>query len=588
MALLPNGPAMPDNDDRHGLMDLKLKKRFSRCARPQTLQGEYLRHPRSKRFSLDIMSRRVRSALLVAAVLAASLSIAQAFPQDAQPTSAKPGSQSYTLDGIVINPLTGKPISGAKAQITGSPVFAWSGPDGRFHFENIKSAQVSLEVEKQEFFWQKTPSQLFSGFIRIVNLGGESPQVIVNLVPAAVISGRLVDPDGKPVANSELRLVHSYIWEGLKTARIRSSAVTNSQGGFRFDWLTPGTYYVRADPGDGWWGEDRPGSPNNPYWEGYPITYYGGGRDLKTASPITVDFGQQVKIHFQLPQAQLFYQVSGRVVGLAPESGFSVWFAGPDGQKDYCWCLPNPPGPKGHFAMNVPAGHYNVHADMRRLGDLQGVAVRRVDVTGDITHLLLTVKPLLTVPVHVQPTRWPVANIDLIGMSGPFVARGVPVSVGPPAGPYEMLHPGPGTYRAEITVREPWYVASARSGDTNLLAENLTVTAETPVQPIEIVLQRDIATINGNISFDGKPASGVVLLIPKSAPRRAVTISVGPTGEFQMANLPPGEYGAYALDRIDGLAYADPGVMRKYSSGEKLLRVPPNGNVTLNIELQKF
>jgi len=92
------------------------------------------------------------------------------------------------------------------------------------------------------------------------------------------------------------------------------------------------------------------------------------------------------------------------------------------------------------------------------LGDLQGVAVHRVDVTGDITHLLLTVKPLLAVPVHVQPTRWPVANIDLIRMSGPFVARGVPTSVGPPGGPYEILHPGPGTYRAQITVREPWYV----------------------------------------------------------------------------------------------------------------------------------
>ncbi len=45
MALFPNGPAMPDNDDRHGLTDLKLKKRPSRYASPQTLQGEYLRHP---------------------------------------------------------------------------------------------------------------------------------------------------------------------------------------------------------------------------------------------------------------------------------------------------------------------------------------------------------------------------------------------------------------------------------------------------------------------------------------------------------------------------------------------------------------
>ena len=546
---------------------------------------------RRQRFGLSVTSRRVRSALLTAVVFAGSLYIAQAIPipQDVQPATARSEAQSYTLDGIVINALTGKPISGAKAQLTGrSPVVAWSGPDGKFHFENLKSAQMGLQVEKQGFFWQKTPSQLFSGFIRVVSLAGKSPQVIVKLVPAAVISGRLVDPEGKPVANSILRLVHSYIWEGLKTARVRSSAVTNSESGFRFDWLTPGTYYVRAEPGDGWWGRDRPGSPNHPYWEGYPVNYYGGGRDLKTASPITVDFGQHVKIHFRLPKAQLFYQVSGRVAGLTPEAAFSVWFAGPDGQKDYCWCLPNPPGPKGHFAMNVPAGSYNVHADMQRLGDLKGVAIRRVDVTGDITNLLLTVRPLLAVPVDVQPTRWPVANIDLIRMSGPFVARGVPTSVGPPAGPYEILHPGPCTYRAQITVREPWYVASARSGDTNLLAENLTVSAEAPVQPIEIVLRHDVATIDGNVSFNGKPAPGVVLLIPQSRPRQAVSIPVGPNGEFRMDSLPPGEYNAYALDDVDELEYAIPEVMNKYKPGEKGVRVPPGADVSLDLELQKF
>lgn len=108
---------------------------------------------RRHRFDLDVMSRRVRFVLLAAAVLAASVSIAQAFSQETYPASAKPGPQSYTLDGVVINALTGKPISGAKVQIPGrSPVFAISGPNGKFHFENIDQARVSLEVQKNGFF----------------------------------------------------------------------------------------------------------------------------------------------------------------------------------------------------------------------------------------------------------------------------------------------------------------------------------------------------------------------------------------------------------------------------------------------------
>ena len=296
-----------------------------------------------------------------------------------------------------------------------------------------------------------------------------------------------------------------------------------------------------------------------------------------------------MKIHFQLAHAQPFDHVSGSVVGLTPGSGFSVWLASPDGQRDYCWCFPNPPDPKGHFEMSVPSGSYNAHADMRTGAGLRGVAVRRVNVSGNTTGLLLRIEPLLTVPVHVQPDSQLITSIDLIRMSGSIAGQGFPVSFGPPVGPYEIPNLEPGTYRAVIKVRAPWYwyLASARSGNTNLLAEDLTVRADAPVQPIEIALRHDVATIDGNVSSDGRPTSGVVLLIPRFSPRRAITISVGLTGEFQMVNLPPGEYSAYALNHTDELEYANPEAMSEYEPGKKIIRVPPNGHVSVTLELQK-
>ncbi len=108
-----------------------------------------------------------------------------------------------------------------------------------------------------------------------------------------------------------------------------------------------------------------------------------------------------------------------------------------------------------------------------------------------------------------------------------------------------------------------------------------------PVQPIEIVMRDDFAVLSGTVWLDGRRTQGTVLVIPELAPRGAKMVFTDPTGAFQIGTLPPGEYRVLAFDRIDDLEYTNPEATRNYVSGARTVRLWPNQETTVNLELQK-
>ena len=62
------------------------------------------------------------------------------------------------------------------------------------------------------------------------------------LLPMAIVSGRVLDPDGSPVPNVAVEWLNTIF--GLT----QMTATTDDQGRFRFPRITPGTYIFRAAP----------------------------------------------------------------------------------------------------------------------------------------------------------------------------------------------------------------------------------------------------------------------------------------------------------------------------------------------------
>ena len=69
-------------------------------------------------------------------------------------------------------------------------------------------------------------------------------------------------------------------------------------------------------------------------------------------------------------------------------------------------------------------------------------------------------------------------------------------------------------YSLEVSPTQPWYVRSATSGTTDLLREALVVGAGRRLEPLELVLRDDGASLKVKVLADEQPAAGSVLLFP--------------------------------------------------------------------------
>jgi len=144
----------------------------------------------------------------------------------------------------------------------------------------------------------------------------------------------------------------------------------------------------------------------------------------------------------------------------------------------------------------------------------------------------------------------------------------------------------PGIYKVRIRTNWPWYVESARRGLANLLNDDLSVETGDVGAPIEIVLRDDSASLKGVVLSKGQPAQGIVVLTSDSSAQATIALPVAPSGEFQIRDLPPGDYRAIAFDRIDGLEYANPEAIRAFAASMQPIRLAPNGEAALKLELQ--
>jgi hypothetical protein len=142
----------------------------------------------------------------------------------------------------------------------------------------------------------------------------------------------------------------------------------------------------------------------------------------------------------------------------------------------------------------------------------------------------------------------------------------------------------PGKYSAEISSSYGgWYVASAVSGGTDLLSDDLTVLPGAPLQPIEVVLRNDGATLTGTVSSDGQDASAAVLLLPRHGQPKVGFTHQG--NEFQFTELAPGDYEIVALDRMDGVEYANPDSLKAYLVQASHVALLSNGKSSVTLEL---
>ena len=358
----------------------------------------------------------------------------------------------------------------------------------------MPAGRVTIAAQKPGYFGQQEREGSFRAPVT-VEVGPKTDPITLSLAPESVIYGRLLDSNEQPIESVSVRLLRAVSRNGKVRWESRGYANSDEDGAFRFPNLQPGTYYLSAGPE-----VSRTNSmftePEKPR-SGWPGLYYPGVPDLSAASPIRVSAGQKVEANLSMNRVPL-HSVAGMVSGFLPGQGVTLQVQNPSG--DTLPVATQFSSDTGAFDIQLPAGMYRLRA-MSQAGEQPLRADVRISVNKDLTQLHLPLQPAAAIPIHAHmDNRAQDTGQHPGGMAGHRPGMEAGDDVPPLSVRLISTEPGgtdafsivkgtrgsrtlvlqavePGRYAAEISPYGGWYVESASCGNTNLLTEDLVITA---------------------------------------------------------------------------------------------------------------
>lgn len=263
----------------------------------------------------------LRRNLVIVIVLAV---VGTSFAADAD----KP--RAGSIEGSVADSINAQPL--ANASITLSPVRRYvsfnaddsastlattSDANGRFELEKVPVGEYFLISRKPGFIDRTYGARIRSlGGMPISVHDGETVKgIAVNMLRGAVIAGTVVNEEGEPFANVNIRaLQYKHSPQGKRLVVV-SSVMTNDHGEYRVHALMPGSYYIAAStPREHAIKEDGKTMTGR-----YPVTFYPSVATLATAALTPLKAGDEAVVNLTLTAAK-GYRVRGKIAGGDPDT----------------------------------------------------------------------------------------------------------------------------------------------------------------------------------------------------------------------------------------------------------------------------
>jgi len=290
-----------------------------------------------------------------------------------RPGEAPPKGTSV-LKGVVTSSVSGAPVR--RAQVRAMSMESRSGgvtstdAEGRFEIKELVAGRYTVTASKGGFvtgqFGQRRPGEPGTP----IDLGDGQTVEKVNFVLSrgSVISGRIVDDGGEPVAGTQVVAMQFRFMNGSRRlvpgGSEGSNDRTDDQGGFRLYGLPPGEYYVSANNRNGMMIE---ATVTNTESDGFAPTYYPGTSNLNEATRIPLKAGQEMTgANFALTVARMA-RIRGRALNSRGEpvarSMLMLTPADPMIGMGFSMNMSNAVvGPDGSFQFaNVAPGRYNLN-----------------------------------------------------------------------------------------------------------------------------------------------------------------------------------------------------------------------------------
>jgi protocatechuate 3,4-dioxygenase beta subunit len=555
-------------------------------------------------------------------------------PSSTPARDTRPATGRSTIRGHIVAADSGQPVRRATVRITAPelrvPRSMLTDVNGQYEFAQLPAGRYSITASKNIFVtWSYGQTQPASPGKPVMLADNQTADNLnISLPRGAVLTGRVTDEFGEPVPTVFVSLMRVQFVQGqqrLMPAGNGNSPSTNDLGEYRMFGLTPGQYYVAAQPQQqafpfpaiGPLGGQPEGADAR---TGYARTFYPGTADVSAAQKITVGIGQTIgEINIMLLPTRL-----ATISGVAVNSQGQPFDRGniqimPRGGMVFGGVSGGPLKQDGTFAVpNVPPGQYTLRAIAPQGPPAPGArpappefSVAIVSVNGeDVTDVRLTPVVPVTLsgrvsfddPGAAQALK-PSAIRVMAQALNPDDTIGFPAAPGPPPTLQDdfsfELKINPGRIGLRTTVQAApgtpngWQVKAVRVSGIDVTDSGVQVDAR-GATGIEIELTNRRQEMSGAVTdARGDPVKDYAVIlfaqdrVRWGAPfnRYFATGRPGDDGRFKIATLPPGNYYAIALDRIDPAQSQDPEFLEGLTRQASTFSLTQGETRTLDLKL---
>ncbi|MCX6594194.1 MAG: carboxypeptidase-like regulatory domain-containing protein [Acidobacteria bacterium] len=540
----------------------------------------------------------------------------------AQTSSTANQAKRATVEGTVVNAQTKEPLRRAEVSLLsngagrgggggfGRPGGPGGGGGGRkvttdaagkFSFTDVEAGQYTVAAQRNGFlngrYGAKRPNQPATPVK--VSDGDSLRSLTIELLPQAVIAGRIFDDEGEPLQGAFVMLVSGGPGQRGGRGGPQRSTATNDRGEFRLINVSPGDVILQVSPTQ----QFGPGGPNLPENADSSMvtTYFPGVTELSRAQKIPVTAGAELTGFDIRLQKTRVYTIRGRLIDSAtgqPPNGagvllmprdaaFTGMAIGSNGGRQT----------EGRFELRgVPAGSYNlmVRGGGGPGGGRGGSAHReRLDVTGNIDNLTIRVLPPLNLTGQViarDPEKSDVKNVRVTLTDVEGVMNAGSRGATKPDGSFAIDGVAAGRYRITATPGSGGYIESIRYGEMEVLGQEVEIAAGSSA-PIRVTMNHEVASLNVTVTRDESATQGAtVVLFPADKSRwsdqgAVRTAAADRSAAVALSNLAPGNYLLLAVEEFDFGFWEDPEVMRKIEGRLEKVTLDKNAAQSVSLKL---
>lgn len=509
-------------------------------------------------------------------------------------TAPTPKQDQCEVAGMVVKIAGNEPLRKARVSLRSvddrsNTVAVATDADGHFEFKGLDPGKYQLTASRLGYvtsgYGQRKPYD--PGATLTLRAGQVVKDLLFRLIPAAVISGRIMDEDAEPLPGVNVSALREVYDQGKRELGTRAMAETNDLGEYRLYGLAPGRYFISVVyPQWSRLGEPDESEQGETSTQGYAKMYYPGTPEVAQASTIVVKQGEEIPSVEMLLRQVLVHRIRGHVynqithkpgVGtnliLRPKTRGNEWDVGEQQTNVQ----------KQDGTFEIPAvipGSYVLIGYWFDEGKVYSTTTPLEVGNADIEGLSVTIAPGVAISGQiVWEGKVSLENDELsvipalMDSAVSFLGRTRVTS----GNFFTLKDIGEGTYRVEVSGEsKDCYIKEIRYGPSDALDDGFTVAKAAPAN-LEITISSRGARIQGTASdSDGLPAAGVWVVLVPNPPHRLhhrwyKSQSTDQFGRFDLRGIAAGDYQLFTWDEVEEGAWEDADFLKPFEEkGEKV------------------